>query len=290
MRVTNRLMYEQVLQQVQKHLSELSRAQEQTSSGFRNNRISDDPVAGAQVLRADRTLRAVSQYRRAVSAVRTRQDTAEASLDQVTDILTRAKELATGQAGSTANGQTRAAAAAEVDQLLQQAISLGNSRVGNEFIFGGTATGAPPFQPDGTYIGTLSSRQTEIASGQVVEMVPTGQALLVDTGVISALTNLRDRLNANDSTGITTSLGEVDSSMDGVQSRLAEVGSRSRSLDAAGTELNGLEDAATKARSDAADVPLEESATTLAAAQTALQAAILSGTKLLDSNLLSKYR
>jgi flagellar hook-associated protein 3 FlgL len=283
-------MYEQVLQQVQKHLSELSRAQEQTASGFRNTRISDDPVAGAQVLRADRTLRAVSQYRRAVSAVRTRQDTAEAALDQVTDIMTRAKELGTGQAGSTANGQTRAAAAAEVDQLLQQAISLGNSRVGNEFIFGGTATGVPPFQANGTYVGTAASRQTEVASGQVVEMVPTGQALFVDTGVITTLTNLRDRLLANDDAGIMTSLGEVDTSMDGVQSRLAEVGSRSRSLDAAGTELDGLEDAATKGRSDAADIPLEESSTTLAAAQTALQAAILSGTKLLQSNLLTQYQ
>jgi flagellar hook-associated protein 3 FlgL len=252
--------------------------------------LSEDPVAGSQVLRADRTLRAVSQYRRAVGTVVTHQNTAEAALDQVTDLLTRAKELATAQVGSNANGASRAATAAEVDQLLQQAIALGNSRIGNEYVFGGTATGAPPFQPNGTYVGTATSRQVEIAAGQTVEIIPSGQSLFVNTGVITALTDLRDRLAANDTAGITTSLGDVDNAFDGTQSELAKVGARSRSLDSAAIELDALEDTARLERSNAAEISLEEASISLAAAQTALQAAIMSGTRLLDSNLQGRYQ
>ena len=289
MRVTNQQMYQQVLREVQRHLSDSARAQEQVATGRRFTRLSEDPVAGAQVLRSDQTLRAAAQYRRAVTAVRTRQDTAEAALDQITELLTRAKELATAQVGSNANGSSRAATAVEVDRLLEQTIALGNSRVGNEFIFGGTATGAPAFLANGTYSGTPTSRQAEISAGHLVEMAPTGQAVLIDTGVITALQALSQGLHSNDTTIITTSLGTLETAFDGVQSELAKVGARGRELEGTLSELDALTTITEMARSDAADIPLEEAATHLAAVQAALQAAIMTGTRLLESTL-QNYR
>lgn len=290
MRVTNKLMYQQVLRQVQSRLEEMTRAQGQVATGRRHTRLSEDPVAGSQVLRSDRTLRAVVQYRRAVNAVRTHQATTEGVLDQVTDLLSRAKELATAQAGSSGNGASRAAAAAEVDQLFQQAIALGNSRIGNEFIFGGTATATPPFQADGSFVGTAASRQSEIEAGHVVEIVPSGQALFVDTSAIIALRDLRDRLATNDAAGVITSLGSLDGAFDGIQARLAEVGARTRTLDNTGTQLDAREDNATLDRSIASDISLEEASIQLMSAQTSLQAAIMAGTRLLGSNLLGLYQ
>jgi|KBSSwiStaDraftv2_1062776.scaffolds.fasta_scaffold38155_2 flagellar hook-associated protein 3 FlgL len=290
MRVTTRHMYEDVLRNVQNRLSDMDRAQQQTGTGRRNAKISDDPLAGAQVLRSDRTLRAIVQYRRGVTAVRSRLDTAEAALGQVTDILSRAKELATGQSGSNANAATRSVTAIEVDSLLKQAIAMGNSRVGSEFVFGGTITDVPPFQANGTYTGTAASRQVEIGAGQVIDIAPSGQALFVNSGVITALTNLRDRLLADDAAGVTASIVGLDSAVDQVQSSLAGVGADVRRLDATMVDLDALDDTMLKARSDAADIPLEEAAMHLAAVQAALQAAVLSGSKLLDSNLLQYYR
>jgi flagellar hook-associated protein 3 FlgL len=283
-------MYEDVLRNVQNRLSDMDRAQQQVGTGRRNARISDDPLAGAQVLRSDRALRAIVQYRRGVTAVRTRLDTAEAALDQVTELLTRAKELATGQSGSNANAATRSATAIEVDSLLKQAITMGNSRVGSEFVFGGTITDAPPFQPDGTFTGTAASRQVEIGSGQLIDISPSGQALFIDTGALTALTNLRDRLLADDSAGISASIVGLDTAIDRVQANLAGVGADVRRLDATMDSLDALDDTMLKARSDAADIPFEEAAMHLAAVQASLQAAVLSGTRMLDSNLLEYYR
>ncbi|NOT07891.1 MAG: flagellar hook-associated protein FlgL [Gemmatimonadales bacterium] len=289
MRVTTQFLSDTVRRDIQARLEALARAEQQVSSGRRHERLSEDPIAGTQVLKSDAALRAIVQYRRAVGAVRARLDSTEGVLGQVTDLLTRAQELGVAQVGSNANAQSRAAAAAEVGRLLDQAIALGNTRIGDEFIFGGVATQTPPFQADGTYVGTAATRQAEIAGGEVVEMVQSGQALFITTGVMTALRGMRDSLTANDIAGIQTALGNLDGSMDGVQTRLAEVGARTRELDGALTGLDVQSDAASAQRADAAEIPFEEAVTNLAAVQTALQAAILSGTRVLQTNFLEYY-
>jgi len=97
-------------------------------------------------------------------------------------------------------------------------------------------------------------------------------------------------LLADDAAGVTASIVGLDSAVDQVQSSLAGVGADVRRLDATMVDLDALDDTMLKARSDAADIPLEEAAMHLAAVQAALQAAVLSGSKLLDSNLLQYYR
>ncbi len=290
MRVTTKSMYEQVLRDVTGRLQAYARASEQVSSGRRLSAVSDDPVAGSQALRADQGLRAVVQYRRSVAAVRTRLDMEESVLSQVTDLLTRARELAVSQSGSNANGQTRAASAEEVTSLIEQAIALGNSRVGNDFVFGGTATGAPPFQADGTYVGSGAARSAEIGAGEVVSTAHTGQELLIDSGVLPGLISLRDRLATNDEAGIVTSLGQLDVAFDATQSLLAGAGAKGRRLDQALAGLDAIDTALTQSKSDAIDVPMEEALIQLASIQSALQAAILSGTRVLNANLTEYYR
>jgi hypothetical protein len=52
--------------------------------------------------------------------------------------------LSITQGNATAFSQSRLAAKAEVDQLLSYAASLGNTRFGDEFLFGGNRAGEAP--------------------------------------------------------------------------------------------------------------------------------------------------
>lgn len=185
MRVTNNMRQAQVLRDLQDRMSHLTQAQQQISTGKRFTRASEDPVAAARVLRSDQALRGIAQYRRNSTAVRSRVDAEEGTLNQLTDILTRAKELGISQGSSTATPATRLDTAAEVDRLSEQTIQLGNTKVGDEYLFGGHQTAVLPFQADGTYLGDDGARQAQIGAGYVIETNHTGRQLLTSSGVLS---------------------------------------------------------------------------------------------------------
>ena len=171
MRIATGHLHQSLLRDIQSGLSALSRAQQTAATGRRVSKISDDPVAAAQILRGDRELGAIVQYRRTITSVQTRLDAEESTLNQITDLLTRAQELAVSQGTSSATTQSRAITALEVDRLIEQAISLGNTRLGNEFLFAGTVTTAPPFQAGGIYTGDLVRREVEIGRASCRERV-----------------------------------------------------------------------------------------------------------------------
>ena len=285
MRITNSMMQERLLRNLQEQGAQYLRASDQVTTGLRNSRISDDPVAGSQVLASDTALRAVEQYRRSVTSVQSRQAAEETTLDQLGDLLSRAKELATAQGSSTGNATTRAATAVEVQSLIDQAISLGNLRFGSDYLFGGLATDAPPFQPNGTYVGTPTGRQAEVGDGILVDTVHSGEELLVTSGVLTSLTALRDALLANDPAAVRTSGGPLDTAFNATQITLTEVGARTRNLELTTGSLTALQTALDAKRSAAAEIPLEEAMLNFSAIQTAMRAAYEATSRILQTSL-----
>jgi flagellar hook-associated protein 3 FlgL len=288
MRISDAQRFATTLRQLTQQSAALAKAGEQVSSGMRWSSIAEDPVAGRQTLDVDGAMRALAQYRRTVGRARERIAGEENTLQQVTDILSRAKELATSQAGSTANAATRQATAAEVTQLTQQVISLGNLQVAGEFLFGGLEARVAPFQPDGTYVGTPTARQSALGPGQTVDTVHSGQELLVDSGVLAALTALETALLANDAPGVQASQSALDGALDDTQTLLADLGARDRGLDYTLQTFDAREDALMARRRELAEIPLEEATLNLAAAQNALQAAYLM-TSRIQSLTLTEY-
>jgi len=290
MRVTDSHRQLSLLRQLSAGSAAVARASDQAVTGLRVNRFSDDPVLGRQIVDFDGALRALSQYQRNAGAARHRVEAEEGVLQQVTDLLTRAKELATSESGSTANTATRAIAAAEIRQIQQQVIALGNTSQGGEFIFGGQATGAPPFQANGTYVGSGNSRQSELGPGQLVDTVHNGDQMLVNSGVMSALAALEAALMADNVAGIRTSMTSLDGALDATQTLHAEIGGRDRSLELTMAMLTTRSDSLIARRSAVAEIPLEEAVINLTSAQTALEAAYLATSRTLSLSLAGYLR
>jgi flagellar hook-associated protein 3 FlgL len=285
MRITDSMVYSQSLLRLQNQFAALNVASAQVTTGTRNAELSDDPSAGNQVLQIDTTNRQVTQYQRNITSATAQSNAEESTLDQLTDLLSRAQELATTGATDTDTASGRAASGAEVDAILQQAISLGNLQVGDQYIFGGSATAAPPFETDGTYIGDNNARQTVINQGETITATHTGQQIFVDSGVLSSLSTLRDALNSNDVTGVRNALTTLSTAFDSTQTTLAQVGARSDALTAAGSALTTQTTELANTRSTLADIPTDEAALNLANVQNALQAGILATTKVLNLSL-----
>lgn len=288
MRIADSTRFASTLQQITRANLALARATDQVSSGRRYATISDNPTAGREVLDLDSALRGIAQYRRTATRARERLNAEESSLSQVSDILARAKELATSQGGGGGSTITRRATAAEVSELRKQVIALGNLSVGGEFIFGGMATESPPFDAAGVYSGTAAARESALAPGITQTTTHSGQEMLVDTGVLDALTDLEAALTADDPTAIRATISDLDHAFDGVQALVADVGARDKGLDNILTGFDDRTDALTARRRDVAEIPIDEAMLSVTASQTALQAAYLV-TSRLQSLSLTEY-
>jgi len=286
MRITNAMTYSTSLRQLQGLTTQQAEVSNQVTTGQRYAQVSDDPAAAGQILRIDSESRAITQYQRNITSVRTGLNGEESALNQIGDLLSRAKELATSQGDSSASAASRSASAAEVNSLLQQAISLGNLKIGDQYVFGGNITNTAPFQANGTYVGDNAVRTAQIGENQSVTSTHNGNQLLVSSGVIQSLTTLRDAMNSNDAVGIRNTIATIDSAFDQTQTNLAEVGGNTNALDAMVTQLDGETTTLTNARTAIADIPLAEASLKLAQVQTALQAAFLATSKILSTSLV----
>jgi flagellar hook-associated protein 3 FlgL len=290
MRISSSLLQQRVLRQLQGNLAQLAEAQAQAASGKRFDRMSQDPIAGTQVMTADRGLRAIDQYRRNTIAARARTDAEEAVLGQVTDLLARAKELALqeGSAGGTA--ATRSAARAEVDRILEQVIALGNTQVGTEYLFAGHQVSTQPFDGAGAYLGDDGVRSAEIGRDYGMVTNHTGRELLVNSGVIASLQALSTELGIGNLPAIGQTAFALDSAFNATQVLLVTNGARVRQIDTAMQNSDATETSLILRRSELQDIDLEAATTHFVGVQNTLQAALLSASRVLNTTLTDYLR
>ncbi len=145
MRISNRMLYDQLVQDINSNTEKLFRLNSQISSGKRIDRPSEDPVGMSSVLIYRTELNSFDQYKKSIDQSRGWLARTESIIQDVDDILARAVELATQQASATASADTREGAAEEIQQLREQVTGLANSKYGNKYMFGGTRTQTIPF-------------------------------------------------------------------------------------------------------------------------------------------------
>jgi flagellar hook-associated protein 3 FlgL len=290
MRITNNLLQSRILRDLQSNLGSLAQAQAQISSGKRFDKVSEDPVAGTSVMTSDRGLRGIDQYRRNSAAARTRTDAEEAVLDQVTDLLTRAKQLAVQEGSATSTPTTRAAAKGEVDRIIEQVVSLGNTKVGSEYLFAGHLVATPAFDSAGNYMGDDGQRQAEVGQGYLIIPNHTGRELLVSSGVMSGLKALSTQLGSGTPSTIAGTLSALDTAFTNTQTLLSTTGARVGQIDSAMQNSDALSTNLTLRRSRDLDTDIEAASTRLISLQTTLQASLQAASRILNTTLTDYLR
>ncbi len=145
--------------------------QMQSATMKKINTPSDDPVAAAKLLevRTDKVLN--EQLGANAKLAMTYLSNSEQALGELGDIALRAKEIAIGQASAVSSSpDTRQGVAEEITQLFQQAVAIGNRRIGDRYIFGGFRTDKPPIDRDGRYHGDNGQQMVEIGKDVYVTM------------------------------------------------------------------------------------------------------------------------
>ncbi|MEX0912439.1 MAG: flagellar hook-associated protein FlgL [Gemmatimonadota bacterium] len=297
MRITNNLIQQTSLNNVQRNLKQIHAAQERVSSGLKMQRASDDPVGAAESMRTRGSIRALEQYRRGVETAISRADSEEQALDQASGILIRARELATMFASDTADQSARQAGKVEVEGLLRQAVSLANTRTDGGYLFGGLTSDAPPYGIDDsgptlefTTTGPTGVRYVEISENQRVIANHNGTEVFEDTGLLEGLRDLAAALGANDPDGIRGVMDDLDGAFESVQSLIGDVGSRSSLLHVTSANLDALETNLLTLKSEIEEVDIEKAITELVGRQTTFQAALLATSQVMNLTLANYLR
>lgn len=123
--------------------SALARVQSQLALGRAMLAASDDPSRSAALGRLSASLE--SALRRSDLLLRGSNllEASDAPMGRATDLLSEAKALVSGDTTAALSVAEREAIAGQLEQLLKQLVTEGNTRFGQVHLFGGTRTGEP---------------------------------------------------------------------------------------------------------------------------------------------------
>lgn len=148
----------------------------------RVSKPSDDPLGNIELMALRSQNVDAAQYLRNLNFAQTHLSYTENILEEMTDILVKAKELAIGQASSIYSPEIREGVSKEIHQMRQQVLGLANKRIGNRYLFSGQTVLTRPFDQDGKYQGDRNKINIEINKDVFIPININGHDLFFGKG------------------------------------------------------------------------------------------------------------
>lgn len=229
MRVTNSMMTATVKRNLFRQAEQLAKKQETMASGKRINRPSDDPLGYGKVLDYRKTLTALGQYDRNIQNAKNRTEFIETTLEGVEELMVDAKNWAVNQSASAS--MDREAAITSVQNIREQLVQMGNSKMGNVYVFAGFQTLTPPFASDGTYNGDNGYYSVMTADNMEMQVEADGGRIFQGAeDVFDALDQLIVGLQTDDVALIHDQIDRFEQAQGQVQMVRAESGAKYQQL------------------------------------------------------------
>ena len=148
----------------------------------RVSKPSDDPIGNVEVMALRSQNVDAEQYLRNLNFAKTQLSYTENILEEMTDILVKAKELAIGQASSIYSPEIRMGVSKEIHQMRQQVLGIANKRMGNRYLFSGQKILTRPFDEQGKYQGDQNKINIEINKDVFIPVNLNGADLFFSKG------------------------------------------------------------------------------------------------------------
>ena len=257
MRITNKLMVDHAIQNMSGNLERLSKLQGKLATGKQFQMASEDPARASVSLSLRSNLRTLESYADTAEVTKNWMTATDNALDQLEQIGNRATNLILRGLNDTFSGSERAVTlGTEMQDLLNQAIELGNTSMNDQFIFAGyqvnnkafelvddTSTildyKGDPFTPKVVnYLGDQGMMQRSFGPDQSATMNVRGDQAL--EGFLQNLMLAGNALRQNDTTALQTVLGDLRTSLDTMDQYRTSNGARLRQVDSASSFLEAM--------------------------------------------------
>lgn len=298
MRVTQQMLNNTALNGMQTNLNRIQDLQKQAASGKRVSRPGDDPFAVEQSLGFRSRISASETARQNIGMSQDWLNATDKALSDMGELLTRTRTLALKGASETLGPDERQALATEVNGLLDQAIAIGNTRHGEEYLFAGFQVKTQPFTGNMTG-GQVTSITYSGDSGQIMREIEPGTDMAVNipgdtlfTGTFDTLMKLRDSLEADPFvvSDVSDIAADTEAELDTILDIQAATGTKARRLETTAARMEDTEIGMRELLSNAEDVDMAEIASQLNQQQFVYQTALSVNGKVLRTSLLDFIR
>ncbi len=249
MKISTSALFDRANQQMSSVQTSLAKSQAQLASGKQIVTASDAPDQAADIQRLQSIINRQDSYAATLGTVQTRLKTEESSLQSVSTLLVRVKEISVQAASATLSPTDRQALAVELGGLRDQMLSLANTQdsMGN-YLFAGSRVSQPAFAPDASgavaYQGDQTRMTVSVGDQRSVQLNRSGSDAFVrvvrqdstgaktGVGFFQAIDDLTTAIKNSNQTGMQRGIGEMDSLQSGVTLALAQVGTDMNVADA----------------------------------------------------------
>ncbi len=305
MRVTNGVMVDNYMRNLNNNLKRLNIFNQQLSTGKKFQNPSQNPVGVTNSLNMKNVINANEQYLENTEQAKSWLSNTEIILKSQGDIIQRVREQVIYVANGSLSDSDKEAIKEEISQLKEELINLGNSKIGDRYLFAGqmTTNDITPFEkavlPDLEiqYNGDQKAIEREVSAG--VDMSINSNGYKVFKKAIDTLTAVEEAIKADITTStINVNVGgvQINSLSQGIakmedvlninlQER-AEIGAKINRLDLTNNRLEDEQIQAKELLSKNEDVDIAEAITNLKMQESIYRASLSIGARILQPSLV----
>lgn len=144
MRVTNKMLSNNYLSDMNTNLQNLQKIQQQMSTGKNFSKPSDDPFNVARSMQMNTGINANTQYNKNITNVINWMDTTDTALGQVGNVFQSVREKLVSAGNAAYGSDERQKIKDEINQRVGQVGQILNTNFDGEYIFGGTQGASKP--------------------------------------------------------------------------------------------------------------------------------------------------
>jgi flagellar hook-associated protein 3 FlgL len=248
MKISTHLLFDRGSAQMSNVQTQLAKSQAQLAQGKQIINASDAPNQAATIQRLKSILNKQDSYQSSLNTIKARLQGEDSTLQNVSDLLVRAKEVAVQGANDTLNAGDRKALGTEMQALRDQLLSLANTKDSNgNYLFSGSRVKQPAFAETANgspaYMGDQTRMNVRVGDQRSIPINRTGTDAFVPVARIDAdgktsgigffqvMDNLITGLNTSKPADIRRGVGELDDLMQGVSLARANVGTNLNVVD-----------------------------------------------------------
>lgn len=303
MRVTGMMQNTQLLRNLRNTNADLISWQNKLATGQRIHRPGDDPVGIGYQMRYDTELARSNEFLENARTGIGWLNTMDSNLQQATAVLQRARVLVQQGVTGTTPDEARKQIAAEIKQLREQMVSIGNSTYDGRYMFNGQKTDIQPYSVDGAGYETTDPGMyyLNVSPAVSVPVSITGEQIFGTAGqagpppvpgdnVFQVLDDIYNHLMANDFDALGDDLGKIDGAADRISVALAEVGARTNRFQLVENRLLDEQVGLKQLRGQVADVDMPDAIIQLQTRENILQASLATGARIMQVSLIDFIR
>lgn len=292
MRITPMILARQALSFINRNAEVINKSLERLGTGRRINRAYEDPPGTVLSMRLQSDIATVEgDYRRLEQALPYIQ-AADTALQQSISVLQRARELVLQAGSDTLTEEQRSAIANEIVGLRDELLQIANSKVGDRYLFAGSAILTKPFLMDDagnvTYYGDSDQLSAVMSNGERIAVTLDGRRIFQDVEDVFAV--LKDAISALKNDDASSLRNDILPRLDNALSQIirmaavygAQANRSERTMDTLLTQETSLR----AALSPVLDADISEEVTTYQLRQVTMQATLFATSRILSLSLV----